>query len=638
MDFIQIIDGQSFSLMDINYILNNYDHLERVDESDFDKRVDESDFDKKLNLSEIRDCSSGSYGDLCKESENVIWDKNSPLVWDDFQGVLGTVPDDHDSTLSVDDTGARIFYYIDWQVWWEKSNNIPCEYTITKLDVVASTSKIESWVYLDRIEGEEDEILKHEQGHFDIAQIHAQEFKADYEGKDFACPSGIYDDDEIFNEIDGFWLLIEDDWNAMDKTYDKETDHHEDREVQAEWNKKIILLLSTEEYVKETSIPEWIKNNAIEEVPFIFEIRENDWTTGGIGTGNSVFLIITGDLQDKGFTKFTINGLFHASFPLTLEEQMHLTEGNAENWINFDWQYKPGSEYTLTAINGDYSTSVTWTPVPEIDVSVSTTTGDLVSIENLEKIHTRDIHIKDIFSGKMKDRWFVELEICSGERALSKPSLTIYSDIETVSHVLNKNINELSCAKIDTQVKAKDPETIIFEFEEATLNNSDELEELKKELETLKEIIKEEQSVSVVEEQSVSVVEEQSVSVVEEKGGGCLIATATYGSEMAKEVQQLRELRDNILLNTESGTQFMGMFNDIYYSFSPIIADYERENPYFKEAVKLAITPMISSLSLMENAETESEVLGMGLSVIMLNIGMYLGVPAVVIVGIRKRF
>ena len=121
------------------------------------------------------------------------------------------------------------------------------------------------------------------------------------------------------------------------------------------------------------------------------------------------------------------------------------------------------------------------------------------------------------------------------------------------------------------------------------------------------------------------------------EGGGCLIATATYGSEMALEVQQLRELRDNTLLNTESGTAFMGTFNDIYYSFSPIIADYERENPYFKEAVKLAITPMISSLSLMETAESESEVLGIGLSVIMLNLGMYLGIPAIVIVGIRKR-
>lgn len=123
-----------------------------------------------------------------------------------------------------------------------------------------------------------------------------------------------------------------------------------------------------------------------------------------------------------------------------------------------------------------------------------------------------------------------------------------------------------------------------------------------------------------------------------DSGGGCLIATATYGSEMATEVQQLRELRDNQLLQTESGTVFMSTFNDIYYSFSPIIADYERENPLFKETVKLAITPMISTLSLMENAETESEVLGIGISVIALNLGMYLGIPAIAIVGIKKKF
>jgi tetratricopeptide (TPR) repeat protein len=122
------------------------------------------------------------------------------------------------------------------------------------------------------------------------------------------------------------------------------------------------------------------------------------------------------------------------------------------------------------------------------------------------------------------------------------------------------------------------------------------------------------------------------------QGGGCLIATATYGSEMAPQVQQLRELRDNQLMNTESGSAFMSTFNDVYYSFSPTIADMERENPMFKEAVKLAITPMISSLSLMENAESESEVLSIGISVIVLNLVMYLGVPAIVIVGIRRKF
>ena len=41
----------------------------------------------------------------------------------------------------------------------------------------------------------------------------------------------------------------------------------------------------------------------------------------------------------------------------------------------------------------------------------------------------------------------------------------------------------------------------------------------------------------------------------------------------------------------------MTHFNEFYYSFSPIIADYERENPVFKEMVKIAITPMISSRS-----------------------------------------
>ena len=113
-----------------------------------------------------------------------------------------------------------------------------------------------------------------------------------------------------------------------------------------------------------------------------------------------------------------------------------------------------------------------------------------------------------------------------------------------------------------------------------------------------------------------------------EEGGGCLIATAAYGSELAPQVQMLREIRDNQLMNTESGSAFMTTFNEAYYSFSPYIADMERESPVFKEIVKAGLTPMISTLSIMESAETESEVLGLGLSVIALNIGMYIGLPA----------
>ena len=119
--------------------------------------------------------------------------------------------------------------------------------------------------------------------------------------------------------------------------------------------------------------------------------------------------------------------------------------------------------------------------------------------------------------------------------------------------------------------------------------------------------------------------------------GGCLIATAAFGSEMAPQVQFLREIRDNTVLKTESGTAFMTSFNQFYYSFSPTIADYERENPVFKEAVKLTLTPLLTSLTLLQYADinSESEMLGYGISVIMLNIGMYFIVPALVIIKIK---
>jgi len=119
-------------------------------------------------------------------------------------------------------------------------------------------------------------------------------------------------------------------------------------------------------------------------------------------------------------------------------------------------------------------------------------------------------------------------------------------------------------------------------------------------------------------------------------GGGCLIATATYGSEMAPQVQFLREVRDNQLMSTNSGSSFMIGFNQLYYLFSPTIADMERENPIFKEAVKIGITPLLSSLSIMSHAESESEILGYGIGVLLLNLGMYVAAPAMLVYKARK--
>ena len=129
------------------------------------------------------------------------------------------------------------------------------------------------------------------------------------------------------------------------------------------------------------------------------------------------------------------------------------------------------------------------------------------------------------------------------------------------------------------------------------------------------------------------------VELEKSNDGGCLIATAAFGAELAPQVQQLRELRDNTVLQTESGTSFMTGFNQFYYSFSPAIADYERENPTFKEAVKLALTPLLTSLTLLQyvDIDSESSMLGYGIGIILLNIGMYFVVPAVLIMKITKR-
>ena len=121
-------------------------------------------------------------------------------------------------------------------------------------------------------------------------------------------------------------------------------------------------------------------------------------------------------------------------------------------------------------------------------------------------------------------------------------------------------------------------------------------------------------------------------------GGGCLIATATFGSELVPQVQMLREIRDNTVLNTASGTSFMIGFNQFYYSFSPTIADLERENEIFKETVKLAITPLLTSFSILNyvDIDSEEEMLGYGIGIILLNLGMYFVIPALIIQRIRK--
>jgi len=128
------------------------------------------------------------------------------------------------------------------------------------------------------------------------------------------------------------------------------------------------------------------------------------------------------------------------------------------------------------------------------------------------------------------------------------------------------------------------------------------------------------------------------VCVPEERpGGACLIATAAYGTEMAREIQMLREIRDTTLMGTASGSAFMSAFNGAYYSFSPAIADLERQSPEFRQLVRALITPMVSSLSILSLADgNDADVLALGIAVIALNIGMYVAAPTAVAIAAKR--
>ena len=85
-------------------------------------------------------------------------------------------------------------------------------------------------------------------------------------------------------------------------------------------------------------------------------------------------------------------------------------------------------------------------------------------------------------------------------------------------------------------------------------------------------------------------------------GGGCLIATAAFGSELSPQVQFLRDFRDGRILSTNSGSSFMNVFNFWYYSFSPYVADYERQQPWLQQLTKTAIYPLLGVLHIAEKA------------------------------------
>ena len=78
-------------------------------------------------------------------------------------------------------------------------------------------------------------------------------------------------------------------------------------------------------------------------------------------------------------------------------------------------------------------------------------------------------------------------------------------------------------------------------------------------------------------------------------GGSCFIATAAFGSPVAGEVIALKELRDKYLLKSKIGKRFV----NFYYCFSPPAADFIKNRPALKSAIRYLLKFLAILLKIM---------------------------------------
>ncbi|MBS7628790.1 hypothetical protein KEJ23_02270 [Candidatus Bathyarchaeota archaeon] len=78
----------------------------------------------------------------------------------------------------------------------------------------------------------------------------------------------------------------------------------------------------------------------------------------------------------------------------------------------------------------------------------------------------------------------------------------------------------------------------------------------------------------------------------------CLIVAATHGTALQPIIQHLRAYRENIIVKTFTGREFINSLHKWYYTFSPEIAKYEAEHEPLRTVIRHLIQPFIAILYL----------------------------------------
>ncbi|MCP9201028.1 DUF922 domain-containing Zn-dependent protease [Gramella sp. GC03-9] len=146
-----------------------------------------------------------------EKDERIFWTEDRPLTWADFRAEPEA---DHDFSANTN-SGISL----GWN--YSTASGKP----VFEYEVKAYFDPNRSWVQ-DDID-ESDELLAHEQAHFDISEIHARKFRkalSEYEiGRN------------IRQDMKRLTNKFEADRKAMQQAFDRETNHSENAGAEKRW-------------------------------------------------------------------------------------------------------------------------------------------------------------------------------------------------------------------------------------------------------------------------------------------------------------------------------------------------------------------------------------------------------------------
>ncbi len=144
------------------------------------------------------------------DSEKILWSETEKLTWDDFQG---TPKEGSDYVASTNSGISFSFSYT------KREDRIDFDYTIE-----SNFYPKLSWYKRGAVS---DYILKHEQTHFDISELHSRMLRKEMETRTFS--------NNIKEEVQDLYQSIETRRKEMQRRYDKETDHSQISEAEFAW-------------------------------------------------------------------------------------------------------------------------------------------------------------------------------------------------------------------------------------------------------------------------------------------------------------------------------------------------------------------------------------------------------------------